>query len=237
MSNARRSIPQTGFSGDLGGGDPALTRALAAYAVDPGRSPEVLSALGAARVLVAVVAVLTEEDEQVDGLRREKSTDMALVTVQRADGARALPAFTSLQTLAAWRSDARPVPVESSRAALSAAAEGAVALVLDPAGPVQYVVAGAALRLLAEEAVPSPMYADPRVVAAVESAVLGTPGVLAVRLEAAPGVDARVVITLPAERGRDLQALLAPIAAALQGDELVRASTLLGLDIAVEMAG
>ncbi|RKS77811.1 type III secretion system (T3SS) SseB-like protein [Motilibacter peucedani] len=232
MSDAPRTIPDTGFAGDTGEGDPALVAALERYAVEPGRAPEVLSALAGARVLVAVVAVLTAEDEPVDGLRREKSTDMALVTVQRPDGARAVPAFTSLASLAAWRDDARPVPVEASRAALSAAAEGAVALLLDPAGPVPCVVSGPALRAVAEGTVPQPMYADAGLGAHVRALASAAPGVAGARLEPAPGVDARLVLTLAP--GADVQAALAVLGPVLQADETLRVRTLAGLDVAVE---
>ena len=58
-------------------------------------------------------------------------------------------AFTGLDTLAAWRADARPVPVSASVAARSAIQEGAAALVLDVAGPTTYAVEGDVLDALA----------------------------------------------------------------------------------------
>jgi hypothetical protein len=156
------------------------------------------------------------------------------VTVQRQDGARAVPAFTSLETLAAWRPDARPVPVEASRAALSAAAEGAVALLLDPAGPVPFVLSGPALRAVAEGSVAPPMYADPEVLRRVQALAAGAPGVAGARLEPAPGADARLVVSLA--EGADLQEALAVLGPALQADEVLRARTQSGLDVAVEQA-
>ena len=231
-SSTGRSIPDPGFAGDSGGGDPALAAALAAYAADPGRAPEALHALSQARLLVPVVAVLVEEDEPVGGLRREKSTDMALVTVARPDGARALPAFTSLASLAAWRPDARPVPVEAARAALSAAAEGAVALLVDPAGPVRFVVTGSALRAVAEGAVEPPLYSDPEALAAARAAVADEPAVTAVRLDPAPGADARLTLTVGP--GATLEPLLQRVGERLRADPLLRRRALAGLDVAVE---
>lgn len=231
-SFAGRSIPNPGFVGDSGAADPELVNALAAYAADPGRAPAVLWALSRARVLVPVVAVATEQEEPADGLRREKSTDMALVTVQRPDGERALPVFSSIATLAAWRADARPVPVESARAALSAAAEGARALLVDPAGPVRFVVSGPALRALAEGTLALPLYADPEVEREVRRGLASVPGVRSVRLQPAPDADLRVVVTLAA--GEDAAAVLTSAAAALQGLVALRARTFAGIDLAAE---
>ncbi|RZS89360.1 type III secretion system (T3SS) SseB-like protein [Motilibacter rhizosphaerae] len=227
-----RGIPDPGFAGDAGGADPVLREALDAYAADPARAPQVRYALSRARVLVPVVAVLVEEDEPVDGLRREKATDMALVTLAGPDGRRALPAFTSLATLAAWRADARPVPVEASRAALSAAAEGAEALVLDPAGPVVFAVTGPLLRLVAEEGVQPPLWADDAAPAAVRAALADVPEVVGVRFEPLAGGDARLVLRVGS--GRPVREVLAQVAPALQGLELLQARVLTGLDIAVE---
>jgi hypothetical protein len=75
--------------------------------------------------------------------------EMATALLTGQDGRQALLAFTSLETLAAWRPDARPVPVAAPLAARSALQEGAAALVVDVAGPTTYVVEGAMLEGLA----------------------------------------------------------------------------------------
>ena len=97
-----------------------------------------LAALGSARVLVPVVAELGESEVGADGLARDKSADMATVLMRGADGRLALLAFTSLATLHRWDPEARPVPVPSHVAAQAAVQDGAVALLLDVAGPVPY---------------------------------------------------------------------------------------------------
>ena len=53
-----------------------------------------------------------------------------------------MPAFTSAEALAAWHPDARPVAVYAARAALSAVAEGAELLVLDPGSESHSLSAG-----------------------------------------------------------------------------------------------
>jgi hypothetical protein len=144
-----RRIPDPGFAGDDGAGDPTLRSALAAYAVDPARQVDVLFALPAARLLVPVVAVLGETEVDEHGLAHDKTSDMATALLTGRDGRQALLAFTGLDTLAVWRTDARPVPVTTTLAAQSAIQEGAAALVIDVAGPTPYTVEGQVLEALA----------------------------------------------------------------------------------------
>jgi hypothetical protein len=152
-----RRIPDPGFAGDVGGSDPTLSAALTAYAADPARHLEVFAALRGARLLVPVVAVLGEAEVDEAGLTHDKSSDMpvssevemATALLTGRDGRQALLAFTGLESLAAWRAEARPVPVAASLAAQAALQEGASALVVDVAGPTTYVVEGALLEGLA----------------------------------------------------------------------------------------
>ncbi len=144
-----RRIPDPGFAGDSGRSDPALRTALGAYAADPGLHLEVLAALTDARLLVPVVAVLGEVEVDEAGLSHDKTSDMATALLTGRDGRQALLAFTGLESLAAWRADARPVPVAASLAARSALQEGASALVVDVAGPTTYAVEGELLEGLA----------------------------------------------------------------------------------------
>jgi hypothetical protein len=145
-----RSIPDPGFAGDDGAADPRLRAALAAYAADPALQLDVFLALQSTRVLVPVVAVLGESEIDESGLAHDKSSDMATALLTGRDGRRALLGFTGLDTLAAWRPDARPVPVSAVLAARSALQEGAAALVLDVAGPTTYAVEGPLLEGLAQ---------------------------------------------------------------------------------------
>jgi hypothetical protein len=144
-----RTIPDPGFAGDDGSAQPDLVAALAAYAADPGRHLAVFLAPQRARLLVPVVAVLGEVEVDDAGLAHDKTSDMATALLTGRDGRQALLAFTSLQTLGAWRPDARPVPVAAPLAARSALQEGAAALVVDVAGPTTYAVEGGLLDGLA----------------------------------------------------------------------------------------
>ncbi len=140
----RRLLAGAAAPDDSGAADPALATALAAYAGDQAREPDVLAALAEARLLVPVVAELGEAEAGADGLVREKSSDMAAVLMRGADGRTALLAFTSLDAMHRWDPDARPVPVPAQVAAHAALQDGAEALLIDVAGPVSYAAAIAA---------------------------------------------------------------------------------------------
>ena len=73
---------------------------------------------------------------------------MALPTLVAEDGSHAVLAFTCLDALQRWRSDARPVPVPAASAWL-AGTQDASAVVIDVAGPVPLAVDGARLAALA----------------------------------------------------------------------------------------
>ncbi len=154
-------IPDPGFAGDDGAADAALAAALTAYGDGTGDRAGVLAALGSARLVVPVVAVLgasrdrrpapsgTGEGAGGPGLAPGKSSDMATVLTTRPDGRRGLLAFTSTASLAGWNAEARPVPATAATAAQAALHEGADALVLDIAGPVRFALEGEDLRAVA----------------------------------------------------------------------------------------
>ncbi len=186
MRSLHAAEPQ--YPGDDGAADPAVRATLAAYAAGRGSEHAALTALAGSRLLVPVVAVITEEangdseairDSGADaagvpgpgtGLRREKTTEMAMPTLIGQDGRAAVLAFTSLDALTRWRPDARPVAVPAARA-WQAGAEEASAVVIDVAGPVPVTVQGARLAALAAgRPVPLP-HQDPDVLAALHAAL------------------------------------------------------------------
>jgi hypothetical protein len=114
---------------DRGEPDPQLVAALAA------RDPEAIrAALTEARLLVAVVAL--------PGAEHASEGEMALALLEAADGAQALPAFTGLQALSAWRPDARPVPRPATEVIAYATAER-LPVVLDPGSPYAWTLTAA----------------------------------------------------------------------------------------------
>ncbi|GAA1946869.1 SseB family protein [Kitasatospora viridis] len=227
----RKNIPDPGFSGDDGSADPALTAALAAFAADPATEPALLAALRPARLMVPIVALLGEVEVDEHGHEHEKTSDMAVPVIQAADGRRALPAFTSLATMAAWRADARPAPAAAPQAALTAYSEQADTLLIDPAGPVAYQLTGARLRAVAENRDWLPPVEDPEVRAALGALLAAEPQVLGAELR--PGQQTDVVLGLRLAEDAPVQELAQRLAGALAADELLRVRLARGLDLAL----
>ncbi|MFE3475462.1 MULTISPECIES: SseB family protein [unclassified Streptomyces] len=246
---ALKNIPDPGFSDDDGSASPALTGALDAWSKDRTAVGPVLTALREARLLVPVVAVLGEVEEDSGeereahqkggggrrggGLRREKTSDMAVPTLKAGDR-RALPAFTSTDSLARWDPEARPVAVPLHQALQAAAHEKADTLVLDLAGPVAFELSGQALLALAENRTSTDPLQDPTVLDAVRDVVAAEPAVL--RAHLGPGrADGTLALVLapdavPAEAARR-------VAEALSASEALRARLVGGLDLALLPAG
>ncbi|MGW6138579.1 SseB family protein [Streptomyces sp. NPDC055144] len=230
---ANKNIPDPGFSDDDGSADPRLSAALAAWAEDRTAHGPVLTALKEARLLVPVVAVLGEVEEDENGLRREKTSDMAVPTLKAGDR-KALPAFTSTAALALWDPEARPVAVPLHQALQAAAHEQADTVVIDLAGPVAYELSGAVLRAANEGRTSADPLADPAVTEAIRAAVAAEPGVLRAHLGpgSADGILALVLdpSAAPAETAR-------AVAGRIAADETLRARLVRGLDLALLPAG
>ncbi|MEU8778307.1 SseB family protein [Streptomyces sp. NPDC048606] len=231
---ATKNIPDPGFSDDDGTADPRLSAALAAWAADRSAEPQVLAALKDARLLVPVVAMLGEvETDPETGLKREKTSDMAVPTLTAGDR-RALPAFTSIASLALWDPAARPVAVPLHQALAAAAHEKADTIVVDLAGPVPYQLTGSALLALAEGRTDADPLAAPAVREAVRAAVAAEPAVLRAHLvpgRSGSGSDGTLAVVLapdaePAPAARR-------VAGALAADETLRARLVRGLDLAL----
>jgi hypothetical protein len=107
---------------DVGAADPELLAALQA-----GDDRRIRQALLEARLLVAVIAL--------PGAEHASEGEMALALLESADGDQAVPAFTSLAALTAWRPEARPVPRPAQEVIAYARAESLAAVVLDPGTP------------------------------------------------------------------------------------------------------
>ncbi|MGW7001694.1 SseB family protein [Streptomyces sp. NPDC054933] len=246
---ALKNIPDPGFSDDDGAADPRLTAALAAYADDRAAEPDVLAALVGARLLVPVVALLGEVETVVDGaaarsasaeggggrraggLRREKTSDMAVPTIQAPDGRRALPAFTSVESLARWRADARPVAVPLPQALQALAHEQADTLLIDMAGPVTYALSGPALHALASGRDRLDPLTDPVVADAVRNVVAAEPEVVRAHLVPSAQTDGTVGLVLGS--GAQVGVVAQRVATALAADAALRTRLVRGLELAL----
>ena len=156
---------------------------------------------------------------------------MATVTVTGRDGRRALPVFTSTGTMASWDPTARPFPTSAPAAAAGAFAEGAVALLVDFAGPYHVVVEGAPMRALAEGRAWVPADQDPEVRGAVQAALADLPGLASIDIRAA--TDADLALTLHVDAlGADVHEVAQAAAARLARVDLLRTRLDRGLDLA-----
>ncbi|MGQ0845070.1 MAG: SseB family protein [Sporichthyaceae bacterium] len=229
--NADRVLSDPGFGGDDGAADPSLAAALAGYAA--GDPVPLAHLLPTARLLVPIVAILDE----LDANGAEKSTDMAVVTLKLTNGQTALPAFTSLATLAQWHPDARPLPIEGARAAQAAIFENADLLLIDPAGPVAAPVVGPALRTLAAGRPPLPVHLDPDVAQALRGRVAARPELAAAVLLPAEGDAADAILAVVPHAGADAAAAVAALSDVLAADPVLAGRLGRGLDLAVLPAG
>ncbi|MCH0567513.1 MULTISPECIES: SseB family protein [unclassified Streptomyces] len=230
---AKKNIPDPGFSDDDGSADPALSAALTEWAEDRTAVGPVLAALRGTRLLVPVVAVLGEVEEDENGLRREKTSDMAVPTLKAGDRT-ALPAFTSTDALARWDPAARPVAVPLHQALQAAAHEKADTVVLDMAGPVPFELTGPALLALAEGRTTTDPLADPAVLDAVRAAVAAEPRVLRAHLGPGGADGTLALVVEPSAAPADVARA---VAERLAADETLRARLVRGLDLALLPAG
>jgi hypothetical protein len=187
------------FRDDRGVADPRAAAALAAYQAGQDSEQAALTALAAARLLVPVIAVLadgtaahSDKDSDKDrGRNGDKNSEMVLPTLIGRDGRPAVLAFTSLDALARWRPNARPVPAEADRVWRAAVADGC-AVVIDVAGPVPLAVEGARLQALAAGRPVPPAHEDPDVRAEVEAVVAAEPLITGFSLAPSHEVDLAV---------------------------------------------
>ncbi len=225
---AHRELTGTGFHDDPGAGDPAVLAMLHLAASAPSSDTEtaLLRAVATARWLVPIVAVAVDTELHA-GLRVEGHSEMAAVTLERPDGSKALPVFSSLASLAAWDPVARPVPVTADRAAQAAVAEGCDTLLLDLGQDHALALRPSMIWALAMQREWQPAHDDPVVAAGVDAALAGEPHVLAHRLtEGEPPAAGVLRVTLALRAGLDsgqVQALATRVGERIATDGELRA--------------
>jgi hypothetical protein len=198
---------------DTGLAEPAAVAALQAWSGQrrPQQRARALAALATGRVFAAVTARSTAEHvDPGTGLRAESTAEMALVTLAGSSG-RGVPVFLDVPSLLAFADGARPVRLTLPEACTAALEDGAVAVVVDPAGA-SLVLTGEELTELAAGRVPvpgaalstrattgelrEPEHPDPQLLEVLERALRGEP-VKAARLLAGP--DGPVLGIVPSQ--------------------------------------
>jgi len=227
--------PVSPYAGDDGSADPALAALLGAFGGGEADLHAVQRALLTARVLVPLVVERADEAFPGTGGPGERPAHMSAITITGRDGRRAQPLFTCVASMVAWNPDARPFPSTAVDVARGAYAAGAVAVIVDIAGPVDVVLSGPAMLALAECRVWLPAVEDPEVLAAVGEALAGLPGLSGVDAAGSADADLRLTLHVPgADRlptaARDVAQEAARRLAAV---DLLRFRLERGLDLAV----
>lgn len=244
-----KAIPDSGFSGDDGSAAPGVVAALAAYCAGKADQADLVAALTGSRLLVPVTAVLSDpasaDEHQSAGSagparRREKQSEIALITIMAPDGRRALPAFTSVGALVGWNARARPVPAPAARVCAGALAEGADLVVVDPGGPSTVELSGPTLWALAEGRQLVPAAEDPEVIKAVRRATAGMGSVFdTTYVSAGAEPQTELVISLLATDAAgqsELRSAAERVARRLAADPIMRVRVEHGVQIAVVTA-
>lgn len=174
-----------------------------------------------------------EHGEAHDG---DRHASASMVTVRTPDGREALPVFSSVAALTAWRRDARPVPHQAVRAAMAAVDEAGGVLVLDAGSPAPVLIPRPAVWALARREAWVPALADPTVVSELVDTVRGVDGVRSAAV--APGARAEVKVSLAVVPGlsrEQVQGVAQAVATAL-GESAVVAERVDSLELALTSA-
>ena len=189
---------------------------------------EVVEAVRDSRLLIPLIAELGEAGESASGHLIDKSQELSIVTVGGPDGRTVLPVFTSAATMAAWNSDARPVPAEGTRVALAAASESTDLVVIDPTSSTEFVIRRPALWALAKGESWIPSYKDVEVLDAFATTASSESAVQSIALAAGDpwatlaGPEIVVLLTLVNGLDRDeLRAVIARLQALWSTNEII----------------
>lgn len=180
------------FGNDDGASDPGYLRALEVFNEGHGTEADVVAQLAAVRLFVPIVAEVAASATSAHSLTTDKESDMAMVSLRAPDGRKALPVFSSVGNLQRWHPEARPVAVQAPRAALSAAAEDAQLMVVDPGASQTFVLRRPAVWALAQQLDWTPSYIDERVQQTVRRAVEDLPAVTTASIAAGSGVVSKL---------------------------------------------
>lgn len=155
----------------------------AALSVLAERQLEVLRAISTSRFLIPLLTEAGDIGVTPEGRTVEKTQELSIVTVAGPDGRRVMPAFSSVEAMQRWNSDARPIPVPGPQLAVAAAQEETDLIVIDAGSPEKECgVRRTALRGVALGDPEPPAWADGEVRAAFAAALGGDSRVEAIAL-------------------------------------------------------
>lgn len=208
---AGRSFEANPHAYDNGAAPAELAAAVGAFHAGDAELDAVVEAFRTARLLIPLVAEAGDIGETDDGRIVDKTQELAIVTVATPDGRTALPVFSSVDAMAAWNPQARPVPADGVRVALAAAGEGTPLVILDPGSPTHLVLRRPALWAIAKSEPWVPAHLNEQLGRVVHASVLEEPSVRGVTLGTADPdaqlAGAELEIELLLDPGLDADAL------------------------------
>lgn len=248
-----RSFHANPFSGDEGLADPALVAALSHFwhLLDDGSGQRTMSALDhafvevveavrGARLLSPLIAEAGDFGLTDAGLVVEKTQELSVVHLESPDGRAVAPVFMDVASMGAWRSDARPIPVDARKAAIAALSDGLSLMVLNPGTAHPVTLRRGVLHALASGETYSPAWLDAEILNAISQGIAAA-GPLVVKHRVVPGdpghslAGPELIIALGLENGltaHDINRVVANISEAwTQMDVLSRRVDGLGIKV------
>ena len=141
-----------------------------------------IEVIASSRLLAPLVAEAGDVGFTDDGLKVDKTQELALVYVGGPNGEKVLPVFSNVASMYGWNPDARPIPVDGLRVAASVIQDGGEMVVVDPGSPTEIAIRLKTLQHMAAGRAWLPNHIDPEIVAAFKDSAAGESFVRGIRL-------------------------------------------------------
>ena len=201
------------LNNDKGESDPVLLALL--QSKDHGYEKLVIDKLKNSRLIGAIVA------------KKEANVEMMQALFSSNDGKVAMPVFTSLNELAKWNKEARPIPLVAKDFAQQTLDQNLDALILDIASDHRFVIEGYMLMCLAKNQEWNYPYQDLEVKETIEKICLRLQNVSKVEITKGKDCDLHVNIYGPAHLADEVIA----IGKELSEQDIIRERAPLGADL------
>lgn len=186
---AGRTFASNNFSDDDGSASPAFIEAVAAFRGAELWSDDKAHALRkavdtvrATRFLIPLIAEAGDLGTNKDGLVVDKTQELSVVLVEGPDNSKALPAFSSVAAMQAWRADARPIPIPGIQLAAAAIEDGVDMIVIDPAQNSELTIRARAFEAIADQRIWIPPQLDGELIRIFSAPGQNEPYVRGIRL-------------------------------------------------------
>lgn len=204
---AGRSFEPNAFADDDGTAPAELLEAMTEFRSHDYLTPEraqaharAVEVITRSRLLAPLVAQAGDVGFTDEGLKVDKTQELALVYVGGPNGEKTLPVFSNVASMLAWNPDARPIPVDGFRVAASVIHDGGDMVVVDPGAETEIALRLKTLQHMAAGRPWLPNHIDPLVIAAFTDSAQGEAFVRGVRLVAgdpdARGIENELVVQI-----------------------------------------